>query len=260
MIITNRIYKIVNMKCLLVLGLLPLLLSTPKETGELRRIYVFFSDLPMSNETFTISGQFYTTDGTEYKITGTMLKSNGLSKQNIDTRLWYLDIPKNVQTSIFSVYYKGNQLWSTTNLCKIKGCTFEYSTNNYSNINDNTGWHNITIKTDQFADYFLSRINTENNSLTDGYMAYKYLNDSIFVSLNDYDTEKENTIRWKDDFLGYITFKQKWDYIKTEYIANYQNEKKQIWPYFIGSGLILWASALSYLFIFKGWKNGKNKK
>lgn len=226
---------------------------------NLKRIYIYFSDLSISDNLFNVSGEFYSVDGKKYESEGTCMPTNNIATKKLDARLWYLDIPKNSKTCYFYIRDKENELWSGTDLYSVNGCIFEYSTSNYARINENSGWHNISITMDQFADYFLSRVNIKSDSFTEGFMAYKSLHDSLFVSISDYEVDKENSIRWNDTFLETSTsFKEKWEIIKTLYIANYKPEEKVIWPYFLGGCLIILTGYLTYSIVIK--KTIKRKK
>lgn len=234
------------------LNILPAIFKNATNNEEnQKRVYVYFSDLRISDELFDVEGEFYTADGNKDIITGKILTSNGISAVNLDSRLWYFDINKKAQTCAFNIKDKNNELWSNTNLSLIEGCVFDYSMSSYSSFNKNMGWHNVGLQMDQFADYFISRIDTEKDTYTDGYMTYQSLNDSFFISLKDYSKEKESLIRWNDDFIGNTSFQQKWELIKLSYIAKYKPEEKLIWPYFLGAGLVLVSGYLGYSILFK---------
>lgn len=227
---------------------------------DLKRVYVYFSDLRISETLFNVEGEFYTSDGKKEIIDGEMIASNGLSKTNLDARIWFFDVNKKAKTCTFYIKDKNGELWSNTNLTMISGCVFDYSMSSYSTFNTDMGWHNISLEMDQFADYFVSRINTEKDTYTDGYMSYQNLNDSIFNSLKDYSEEKEAQIRWTDDFVGNTTFQQKWELIKLSYIAKYKPEEKIIWPYFVGAGLSLLTLYLGYVLVLKPWIRKKHER
>lgn len=135
------------------------LASVPTEQpvfdDPLRRVYVYFSDLPMNDKLFEVSGKFYSADGKEREVVGQTLKSNGVSEGRYDDRFWCFDIPANSKTCQFFVNTTDfDSLWSYTNLTKIEGCTFEYSTPDYGTISPETGWHPLGLSMRAFCRLF----------------------------------------------------------------------------------------------------------
>lgn len=224
------------------------------------RIYIYFSDLRIHNSLFSVKGNFFSADGEQYETFGTMISTNGIAKTPADGRFWFFDIPEKSKTSVFTIN-SGNNVWSTSGLFKIDGCTFEYATAHYSDIGSQTGWHKIAIFMDQFADYFLSRIDVGNNSRTNGFMAYDLLSSSLYDGLADFDIEREKHFFWDDEFIGYTSFEQKWQLVRELYQNNYHPETLLTWPFFEGAILLIIAGFLTFNVLREiFWKKIKNEK
>lgn len=202
------------------------------------RLFIYFDKVAINQTQFNLLGKFFSVDGAENTIECKMLESNGIAKESLTPRLWYVDIPKSTNTCSFIITDNKDYTWCQTGIFAVSGSTFIFSTSNYSAIEATTGFNNIHLKTEQFADYIVSRINIESDSSVDGYMCYKEI-EPIFNNLTDYSKEIGESIKWNDRYTGhYVTFDYQWNAIKTQYILNYEPEQQLYWPYILG-GLML---------------------
>ena len=206
--------------------------------SELKRIYVHFGELKMSSSLFNVSGHFSSFDGKEYLCEGKELFGVGLDNTTQASRLWYFDIPVQTSMSSFQITTKSNDEWGRTGLHEIKGAVFNYDTTNYVECLDSTGWHPVSLSLRDFANYIVSSIKVKEPSRTSGYLAFGDLESSFFNNLLPYVEEDLDNIHWSDPELGRISFAEKWELLKTNYIANYVPEQKPVWPYVLGAALL----------------------
>lgn len=230
--------------------------NNTEQTDDYKRIYIYFSEIAISDIFFSVEGEFYTYDDKKTTLSATQIYSNGIAEHLLDNRLWYVDIPSNIQFSKFYLYYN-QDLWSQTEIYKLDGCVFEYSTKNYAVIEKSSGWHSISIELSQFADYIIYGINAQSSKKTDGYEAYDEIKKGFYDSLRDYSDEKADSIKWKDNFLGLISFKQKWSILETNYLSNHIKSNSIVWPYIVGCFLLLFSSVIVLASIIWERKNEK---
>lgn len=175
-------------------------------------VYCYFDKFSISNDGFDVKITTYRLDGETYEAFGEELKSANIAKTPLSNKLWTFVIPVQSQMSKFEIIRKETgAIWSTTALCKIEGCVFHFDMESYSSISENTGWKELSITYDQFADYFASRIDESSNNQINGYGVYPLQNKYIYQFIKD-ESETPDTIIWYDSVKDdNITLREKWD-------------------------------------------------
>ena len=208
---------------------------------ELRRVFVYFPGDPISNTQFLVTADLYSLDNDCFHVEGSEVQSSGLTNKELGRKLWLFDVPQSASTSVFSIKsIESGADWVTTrNAQYIDGCVYQFNTRGYI-LQTNSTWTGITISTRQFADYFLSKIDVNSDSATNGYMIYKSLKKSVFDNLSDFSSETAASISWYDQSMRKITnVNEKWGLVKSLYESRKSFDPSLFFYAFLGMCLLV---------------------
>lgn len=231
------------------------------EEENTKTVYVYFNDLSINPSTFEVEGTFASIDGKQTNIYGEYIAPTSISNTYENSRLWKYEIPVQTFSSSFKILYKENgQLseWSRTGLYNVNGLIYYYSTNHYSDIGQETGWkktHQFTLK--EYADYFVSRIDSNKEDGANSLSSYAQIRDSFFGSLANYSDQDAESIKWNDEFVGETTLLSKIKLLDEKASKIQNNDFFDTLPiYILGSCLLITAGCMTITF----YKKHKNEK
>lgn len=212
------------------------------------RVYTYFPHTRAVEGTTWLKGHFYSSDGKVFDSDGEFIKSFGLSDGSFSQRLMYFDVPNYSEMCYFELGPVGHSTsWSTTPLMKIDGNCYFFDIISYDHFEDGAGWHTPSLKMNEFADCFLTRIDELSSSGTNGYNSYPYLAASFYKTISDYDSNTARNIVWHDSYTDEDTnFVLKWETIKAKYDVDgiKLNTSWFHWEYIVGVLILSFATFL----------------
>lgn len=237
------------LRCLIVA--VSLVRSAPlnsQDSYDLKRLYIYFDGLPVSDSELFVKSETYTKDGKNDVNFAHMVSSIGISDKRLDNRIWFVDVKSDSYLACFSVGplgYESLPPWSSMGEADvITGSSYIYHQLPSYVFQNDSSWRPIGLTMAEFADYILSRIDPYSANEVNGCLTFDDLEGSFYSAILDYDAEQAKNIVWNDKYLGReVSLSEKWNILKDEFNKTYEKTAVDLWPYFAGSFVLIGAFA-----------------